>query len=74
MEIDQSRIDDLVARPSESLNVEFKRWINPAEPVVDQEAHHRVIEKAWQAFIVSLKKGLPPAHADFITNLCRCPA
>src|ERR1700745_1445832 len=27
MEIDQSRIDDLVARPSESLNVEIKRWI-----------------------------------------------
>jgi hypothetical protein len=32
MEIDQLRIDDLVARPSESLNVEIKRWINPAEP------------------------------------------
>jgi hypothetical protein len=32
MEIDQSRIDDLVARPSESLNVEIKRWINPADP------------------------------------------
>jgi hypothetical protein len=31
MEIDQSRIDDLVARPSESLNVEIKRWINPTE-------------------------------------------
>jgi len=30
--IDQRRIDDLVARPSESLNVEIKRWINPGEP------------------------------------------
>jgi hypothetical protein len=27
--IDQRRIDDLVARPTESLNVEIKRWINP---------------------------------------------
>jgi hypothetical protein len=31
MEFDQSRIDDLVSRPSESLNVEIKRWINPDE-------------------------------------------
>jgi hypothetical protein len=30
--IDQTRIDDLVARPTESLNVEIKRWINPNEP------------------------------------------
>ena len=30
--IDQTRIDDLVARPTESLNVEIKRWINPYEP------------------------------------------
>jgi len=30
--IDQTRIDDLVARPTESLNVEIKRWINPDEP------------------------------------------
>jgi hypothetical protein len=29
--IDQTRIDDLVARPTESLNVEVKRWINPDE-------------------------------------------
>jgi hypothetical protein len=27
--IDQDRINDLVAHPSESLNVEIKRWINP---------------------------------------------
>lgn len=27
MNIDQKRIEDLVARPSESLNVEIKRWI-----------------------------------------------
>ena len=32
MEIDQSRIDDLAARPSESLNVEIKCWISPDEP------------------------------------------
>jgi hypothetical protein len=32
MEFDQSRIDALVARPSESLNVEIKRWIRPDEP------------------------------------------
>jgi hypothetical protein len=31
MEIKQSRIDDLVSRPSESLNIEIKRWINPDE-------------------------------------------
>jgi hypothetical protein len=30
--IDQARIDDLVARPSESLTVEIKRWFNPDEP------------------------------------------
>jgi hypothetical protein len=30
--IDQTRIDDLVARPTESLNVEIKRWISPDEP------------------------------------------
>jgi hypothetical protein len=30
--IDQDRIDDLAARPSESLNVEIKCWINPDEP------------------------------------------
>ena len=30
--IDQIQIDDLVARPAESLNVEIKRWINPDEP------------------------------------------
>ncbi len=32
MEIDQSRIDDLAARPSESLNVEIKCWISADEP------------------------------------------
>ncbi len=32
MEVEQSRIDDLVSRPSESLNIEIKRWINPDEP------------------------------------------
>ena len=32
MNIDQSRIDDLAARPSESLNVEIKTWISPDEP------------------------------------------
>jgi hypothetical protein len=31
MDFDQARIDALVARPSESLNVEIKRWINPDE-------------------------------------------
>jgi hypothetical protein len=30
--IDQTHIDDLVARPTESLNVEIKRWINPDGP------------------------------------------
>ena len=29
MDIDQNRIDSLVAAPSESLNVEVKRWIHP---------------------------------------------
>lgn len=29
MTVDQSRIDALVARPSESLNVEIKSWISP---------------------------------------------
>ncbi len=29
MIIDQSRIGELVSRPSESLNVEIKRWMNP---------------------------------------------
>jgi hypothetical protein len=32
MNIDPSQIDSLVARPSESLNVEVKRWINPDQP------------------------------------------
>ena len=31
MNIDQNRINVLVAAPSESLNVEVKRWINPDE-------------------------------------------
>ena len=31
-ENEQSRIDDLVSRPSESLNVEIKRWVDPDEP------------------------------------------
>lgn len=30
--IDQTQIDALVARPTESLRVEIKRWINPDEP------------------------------------------
>src|SRR5271163_3674869 len=29
--LDQTRVDDLVARPTESLNVEIKRWINADE-------------------------------------------
>jgi len=32
MEIDQNRIDSLVAAPSEGLNVEVKRWIDPDKP------------------------------------------
>ena len=32
MEIDQDHIDALVRNPSESLNVEIKRWINPSIP------------------------------------------
>jgi hypothetical protein len=32
MDIDQSRIDSLIAAPSEGLNIEVKRWINPDEP------------------------------------------
>jgi hypothetical protein len=32
MKIDQSRVDGLVARPSESLNIEVKRWISADEP------------------------------------------
>jgi hypothetical protein len=32
MDIDQHRIDELLAHPSESLNVEIKRWIDPAAP------------------------------------------
>jgi hypothetical protein len=32
MDIDQNRIDSLVAAPSEGLNVEVKRWIDPDEP------------------------------------------
>jgi hypothetical protein len=43
MEIDQSRIDDLVARPSESLNVEIKRWINSADP----EGQAKIIKAAF---------------------------
>jgi hypothetical protein len=31
MKVDQSRIDDLVARPAESLNVEIKSWISPCD-------------------------------------------
>jgi hypothetical protein len=29
---DDDQIRDLVARPGESLNVEIKRWIDPADP------------------------------------------
>src|SRR5262249_39865825 len=32
MDTDQSRIDDLIAHLSESLNVEVKRWISTDEP------------------------------------------
>src|SRR5258706_10906285 len=32
MKTPQSRIDDLVARPSEGLPVEIKSWIDPASP------------------------------------------
>lgn len=32
MEIDSSRIQELVSRPSESLSVELKRWIDPTSP------------------------------------------
>ena len=32
MNIDQSQIESLVARPSETLNVEVKRWINIYQP------------------------------------------
>lgn len=32
MEIDSSRIQELVKRPSESLSVELKRWIDPTSP------------------------------------------
>ena len=30
--VDQRRIDELVARPSESSNLEIKRWIDPNQP------------------------------------------
>jgi hypothetical protein len=33
MAVDQSRIDDLVARPAEGLNVETKRWIDPDQDI-----------------------------------------
>jgi hypothetical protein len=32
MRVDQSQIDELVARPSEGLNVEVKTWIDPDAP------------------------------------------
>jgi len=32
MDLSQDRIDALLAAPSESLNVEIKRWIDPASP------------------------------------------
>ena len=32
MNIDQNRINELVAHPSESLNVEIKRWFDPDSP------------------------------------------
>jgi hypothetical protein len=32
MKTPQSRIDDLVARPSEGLPVEVKSWIDPTTP------------------------------------------
>jgi predicted HTH transcriptional regulator len=32
MNVDQRRIDELIARPSESLNVEIKAWISPDDP------------------------------------------
>jgi hypothetical protein len=39
-------------------------WLD-SRGFIDQEAHPHVVEKAWQAFIVSLKKGRS-AHADFM--------
>lgn len=30
--MDQRRAEDLVAHPSESLNVELKRWLDPSRP------------------------------------------
>ena len=32
MQTPQSRIDDLVARPSEGLPVEIKNWVDPTDP------------------------------------------
>ena len=32
MEIDSSRIQELIERPGESLSVELKRWIDPDSP------------------------------------------
>jgi hypothetical protein len=32
MALDQETLDDLLANPSESLNFEIKRWINPDDP------------------------------------------
>ena len=32
MDVDQRRIDELLAHPSESLNVEIKRWFSPLTP------------------------------------------
>ena len=45
MNIDQSRIEDLVARRSESLNVEIKRWIttDEANEIARASPEHRAL-------------------------------
>ena len=32
MDVDRNRINELLAHPSEGLNVEIKNWISPGEP------------------------------------------
>jgi hypothetical protein len=44
MEVDQQRVDELVAHPSEGLNVEIKRWNDPST----SEAISKIV-KASQA-------------------------
>ena len=48
MEVDQQRIQDLVDRPAEALNVEIKRWIDPSEP----EDQAKIVRAVWgEAFL-----------------------